>query len=69
MTGKKIWSDDPAERFDTKVREVWIELEPEIGELVVGLRVDVLIDVNAETSSSGKLRVTSSTAFHGEAGL
>lgn len=42
MTAKQLWSDRPAERFDTKTREVWIELEEAAG-LVVGLRVDVVI--------------------------
>lgn len=43
MGRKQLWSDRPAERYDTKTREVWIELED--GEsLVVGLRVDVMID-------------------------
>lgn len=43
MTAKQIWSDDPHERYDTKAREIWIDLDS--GEnLVVGLRVDVVID-------------------------
>lgn len=43
MGRKQLWSDRPAERYDTKTREIWIELEQ--GEsLVVGLRVDVMID-------------------------
>ncbi len=43
MGRKQLWSDRPAERYDTKTREVWIELEQ--GEsLVVGLRVDVMIN-------------------------
>jgi HlyD family secretion protein len=65
MTSKKIWSDDPTERFDTKVREVWIEMEREIGELVVGLRVDVVIDVTGAAPASDETQVTSSTAFDG----
>ena len=43
MGRKQLWSDHPAERYDTKTREVWIELE-EGESLVVGLRVDVMID-------------------------
>lgn len=43
MSPKQVRSDRPTERFDTKTREVWIELES--GEdLVVGLPVDVVID-------------------------
>jgi len=43
MTSKQLFTDRPSERFDTKVREVWIELE-ESEDLVVGLRVDVVIE-------------------------
>jgi len=43
MSRKQLWSDRPTERYDTKTREVWLELE-DAGELVVGLRVDVTID-------------------------
>ena len=45
MTNKQIFSDDPSQRYDTKAREVWIELEEPFQPLVVGLRVDVVIDV------------------------
>ncbi len=53
MGRKQLWSDHPAERYDTKTREVWIEIE-EGDSLVVGLRVDVMIDprsVAAETTA------------------
>lgn len=40
MGRKEQASEHPAEYFDTRVREVWIELE-QADELVVGLRVDV----------------------------
>ncbi len=63
MDRKQLWTDRPVERFDTKVREVWIELDesPAIDQLVVGLRVDVVIDPHptenhpdtAETLSPG----------------
>jgi len=43
MSRKQLWSDRPTERYDTKTREVWLELE-DAQELVVGLRVDVTID-------------------------
>ncbi len=43
MSAKQIWSDAPNERFDTKAREIWIDLDEGEG-LVVGLRVDVTID-------------------------
>jgi ABC exporter DevB family membrane fusion protein len=42
MSPKSLLSDDPTERYDTKTREVWIELE-DATDLVVGLRVDVSI--------------------------
>lgn len=42
MTRKQLYTDDPAERYDTKTREVWIDLEP-CEALVVGLRVDVVV--------------------------
>jgi HlyD family secretion protein len=44
MDRKSLSTDRAAERFDTKTREVWIELEPG-QQLVVGLRVDVVLDV------------------------
>ncbi|HEX5442974.1 MAG TPA: HlyD family efflux transporter periplasmic adaptor subunit, partial [Pirellulales bacterium] len=44
MSRKPLRTDDPAERFDTKVREVWVELnETDRGNLVVGLPVDVVL--------------------------
>jgi len=43
MGRKQLWSDDPTERCDTKTREVWIDLD-EMSDLVVGLRVDVVVD-------------------------
>ncbi len=46
MTRKQLWTDQPTERFDTKVRQIWIELE-DAPELVMGLRVDVLITAEA----------------------
>jgi multidrug resistance efflux pump len=42
MNDKSLWNDHPAERLDTKTREVMIELNGP--PLVVGLRVDVVID-------------------------
>lgn len=48
MDEKVLRTNHPGERLDTKVREVWIELDKLEDsadfELVVGLRVDVLID-------------------------
>jgi multidrug resistance efflux pump len=52
MGRKQIWSDQPAERYDTKTREVWVNL-PQGKNLVVGLRVDVLIDAASAGLSSG----------------
>jgi multidrug resistance efflux pump len=43
MDRKSLWSDRTTERYDTKTREIWIELGPVKG-LVVGLRVEVMID-------------------------
>lgn len=51
---KQLRTDHPAERFDTKTREVWIELE-NIDGLVVGLRVDVKIDIASLKGASGDL--------------
>lgn len=45
MTKKQLWSDRPTERFDTKSREVWIELD-QSGDHVIGLRMDVTIDIS-----------------------
>lgn len=44
MGRKQLWSQDPAERYDTKTREIWVDLEPNQGELLIGLPVDVIID-------------------------
>lgn len=43
MSKKQLMTDDPNEHFDTKVREVWLELESPLG-LLIGLRVDVVFD-------------------------
>jgi HlyD family secretion protein len=45
MTRKELTSDRPGERLDTKVREVWIELDGSAA-LFVGLRVDVVIETH-----------------------
>ena len=50
MTRKQLFTDRPTERFDTKLRQVWIELDNAIG-LVLGLRVDVTIEATAITSA------------------
>ena len=47
MSEKGLWNDRPEERLDTKTREVWIELD-DPPSLVIGLRVDVVIDPRAE---------------------
>jgi len=51
MSRKELWSDHPAERFDTKTREIWIDLDRSDG-LIVGLRVDVAIDVSQMSSAA-----------------
>jgi len=50
MSRKELWSDHPAERFDTKTREIWVELDRS-DDLIVGLRVDVAIDVSQMSSA------------------
>ena len=45
MTSKEIISNRPSERLDTKVREIWIDLMNPIDDLVVGLLVDVEIEL------------------------
>ena len=42
MDRKQHWTDRPDEQFDTKTREIWIDLE-RADDLVLGLRVDVTI--------------------------
>ena len=45
MGPKSIRSDDPAERHDTKAREVWIDLTGPTEGLIFGLRVDVFFEL------------------------
>lgn len=47
MQRKPLRTDYPTERQDTKAREVWLELE-DAAELLVGLRVDVTIELGEE---------------------
>jgi multidrug resistance efflux pump len=52
MSAKSITSGSPDEMFDTKVREVLLEIQD--GEsLLVGLRVDVVFDIAAGDASVG----------------
>ncbi|RIK80367.1 MAG: hypothetical protein DCC68_11080 [Planctomycetota bacterium] len=48
MSRKILTNDQPGERLDIKTREVWIDLSaptpPQTANLVVGLRVDVVIE-------------------------
>ena len=53
MSPKSLWTDHPTERYDTKAREVWIELE-DADSLVVGLRVDVRIDPDSTVPEPDK---------------
>jgi multidrug resistance efflux pump len=46
MSSKTVWSDEPDERRDTKVREVCIDFDDPVS-LVVGLRVDVYIEMKS----------------------
>lgn len=60
MTPKSLWTDDPQERFDTKTREIWIDLDDADG-LVLGLRVDVAIDPAQADRQSPKIADGQST--------
>jgi HlyD family secretion protein len=44
---KRLWTGDPGERLDSDVREVWLDVEQTAG-MLVGLRVDVLIDARPQ---------------------
>lgn len=46
MKTKTLTHDRPSEHYDTKVREMILEISPQVdtAELIVGLRVDVLLD-------------------------
>ena len=61
MGAKQLWTDQPGERIDTKVREVWVELDRSEG-LVVGLRVDVMIEPRSDASVAGSGRLASGRA-------
>lgn len=43
MKQKELFTNDPAEHFDVRTREIWIDLDT-TDELLIGLRVDVSID-------------------------
>lgn len=49
MTNKLVRSDRSAERIDTKIREVWIDLD-DAGEAVPGLPVEVVVENQARPS-------------------
>lgn len=51
MSRKELFTDDPAEQYDTKVREVWVELAPATP-LIIGLRVDVALRAAASGNRS-----------------
>lgn len=58
MGRKQLFTDDPAEQFDVKTREIWIDLDTN-GDLLVGLRVDVSIDSQlTKTISQAESSVT-----------
>ena len=52
MERKELWSDQPTERYDTKTREVWIDLD-DAKDLVVGLRVDAVIELGSSAAAKG----------------
>jgi len=63
MGRKELWSNYPTERHDTKTREIWIELEN--GEsLLLGLRVDVVIDPKSSTPVTAESPTTESITLH-----
>jgi HlyD family secretion protein len=47
MGPKRMFNDRPAERHDTKTREVWVELGDLSEGLIYGLRVDVFFEASA----------------------
>ena len=51
MATKSAWSDRPEELYDTKVREVVVNME-DTTELLVGLRVDVTFNTGNETEAA-----------------
>jgi HlyD family secretion protein len=54
MTQKPLRTDDPLERFDTKAREIWIELNKFHSQnLVIGLPVDVVLVDRAGVGTDG----------------
>lgn len=50
MERKQLFTNDPAEHFDVRTREIWIGLDTS-DDLIVGLRVDVSIDPQSVSSS------------------
>jgi len=65
MGRKELYSGSPSERYDTKTREVWIELD-EATDLVTGLRVDVVIDL-ADTTTPNTEPADGPTVATGDA--
>ncbi len=61
MGRKQLWNQDPAERYDTKTREIWVDLEQSQGELLIGLPVDVIVDVSSGSATASASRVPPST--------
>lgn len=61
MSSKELFSDDPGEVYDTKVREVWIAVESHPN-LVIGLRVDVILDPSSTPSTSSDEATSNSAA-------
>jgi HlyD family secretion protein len=48
---KPIWTGEPSERFDSDVREIWLELA-DSQDLVMGLRVNVLLEASGPTEAA-----------------
>ena len=50
MSRKSLHTDKPSEIYDTKTREIWLKLHNAV-DLVIGLRVDVVIELCPKTQS------------------
>ncbi len=66
MEPKSLWSNRPTERYDTKTRQVWIELEP-TRSLVIGLRVDVTIDAKPAAAQASDAKPAAAQASQDKA--
>ena len=56
MGPKQAFSDRPAERHDTKTREVWVDLGASSDGLIFGLRVDVFFELGQPPTTAAQPR-------------